>query len=170
MLREKRFQAGAAILTSFVILTAFPLSAKIIVGPLSEMVKEAELIVVGEVVATQKTGELDPRTKYPVLPEGAIHFKYFKATLKFKKVLKGMSPTDTLYVDYESTSTDAKFYSGQEVLVFLESRDGRLKTVAGLGGLVEIKGKMAGPIFISEEAQEQELERFVDKINLLVGR
>src|SRR5207245_10211823 len=114
--------------------------------------------------------ESTTRTDYRLLTESLIHLKFFRAKLKVKKVLKGMSPTDTLFVDYESTSTDAKFYSGQEVLVFLESRDGRLKTVAGLGGLVEIKGKMAGPIFISEEAQEQELERFVDKINVLVGQ
>jgi hypothetical protein len=153
-----------------VVLAALPLSAEIIELPLSEMVKGSELIVRGEVVATQKTGDLDPRTKYPALPEGAVHFKYFKATLKVKKVLLGMSPTDTLYVDYRGTSTDAKFYSGQEVLVFLVRRDGILQTVAGYGGLVEIKGKMVGPIFIREEAQEQELERFVDKINLLVGR
>jgi hypothetical protein len=148
----------------FLITLTFVLLASVSDGkirplPLNEMVKEAELIVIGKVVSGEKT-----REHYD------SELVYSRTKVAIKKTLKGDTSVRELYIYTVPVTTDARFQLNEESILFIHTKKGKNSVVRGYGGKVDIKGDMVGPITMINEPREQKLEVFMNKIEIVLGK
>src|SRR5712692_5134366 len=96
---------------------ALPVNAKSIDVPLSKMVQESELIVIGTVTAYVNTGEVYLFERENFKRE----FPFYKATIKVEKTLKGNPKNSEIYVYSFGTSSEPEFHVQERGVFFIET-------------------------------------------------
>ena len=96
----------------------------------------------------------------------------FKAVIKPDLVIKGRLQQDELDLYYiGGMSTEARFNVNDTSIFFVDEDDqGRLATVRGYAGKVDITQQVAMPVAIRNEENPQPLDAFIRKIRAIVER
>jgi len=158
----------ALVLVLFTLTSAL---AEIVEGPLTDMVREAELIVIGTVVANERTGE-----KYISRLNGSKQeYTFYKATIEVESILKGDPNMREITIYQFNTSVDPTIHVGERDIFFIakdprEFFKGRYSVVRGYAGMVRIVQDWVETHYIRGESKEQKLEDFIHKIRDLVGK
>jgi hypothetical protein len=150
---------GVAIIT--VIMSSLA-SSKIIEFPLSEMVSNSEIIVVGTVVHTEKT-------KDTVKFDGN-EYEQYKATIHIENMIKGngaLKEVDVYYLP-SFVSLEATFAVGDRAIYFIKTSEGRTILVQGYGGKAKIEKDVVETRFIRGEPDTQNFGIFLQKIMKLI--
>ncbi|HMW88281.1 MAG: hypothetical protein KF854_03880 [Nitrospira sp.] len=157
---------------AFLLLVVLPLSyvdnsdGKIVEEDLEAMVHESKLIVLGKVASAEFTGQI-------LTDEFKIgKWSLFKAVIKPDLVIKGRLQQDELDLYYiGGMSTEARFNVNDTSIFFVDEDDqGRLATVRGYAGKVDITQQVAMPVAIRNEENPQPLDAFIRKIRAIVER
>ena len=158
-------------ISALVVIALFALSyppisdAKIVEENLETMVHESKLIVLGKVTSTESTGEVF-RDEFKI---GKWHV--FKTVITPDLVIKGRLQQDELDLYYiGGMSTEARFNVNDASIFFVGQDDqGRLATVRGYAGKVDIIQQVVMPVGIRNEESPQPLDAFIKKIRGIVG-
>ncbi len=137
---------------------------KIVEENVETMVHESKLIVLGKVASAEFTGEI-------LTDEFKIgKWNLFKAVIKPDLVIKGRLQQDDLDLYYiAGMSTEPRFNVNDASIFFVDEDDqGRLATVRGYAGKVDITQQVAMPVAIRNEENPQPLDAFIRKIRAIV--
>ena len=158
-------------ISALIVIALFALSyptisdAKIVDENLETMVHESKLIVLGKVASAEFTGEI-------LTDEFKIgKWHVFKAVITPDLVIKGRLQEDELDLYYVGgLSTEARFNVNDRSIFFVDQDDqGRLATVRGYAGKVDIAQQVVMPVGIRNEESPQPLDAFIKKIRGIVG-
>ncbi|HRC24490.1 MAG: hypothetical protein KBH05_01680 [Nitrospira sp.] len=160
-----RHRVRALILATLFSLSYAAISdGKIVEEDLETMVHESKLIVLGKVASAEFTGEI-------LTDEFKIgKWNLFKAVIKPDLVIKGRLQQDELDLYcIGGMSTEARFNVNDASIFFVDEDDqGRLATVRGYAGKVDITQQVAMPVAIRNEENPQPLDAFMEKIRSIV--
>lgn len=137
---------------------------KIVEENLETMVHESKLIILGKVASVEFTGQI-------LTDEFKIgKWNSCKAVIKPDLVIKGRLQQDELDLYYiGGMSTEARFNLNDTSIFFVDEDDqGRLATVRGYAGKVDITQQVAMPVAIRNEENPQPLDAFIRKIRAIV--
>lgn len=130
--------------------------------PLETMVKNAALIVIGEVVKHEKT---TLTTGFM----GAKEFPVYKATVVVGEVIKGDPGMKEVEVFHTLHAEDGQFRFGNRVVYFLATNPklpGTLQ-VLGIFGEVVIRDNSVKPLF---DRRERSLNEFIQEIKTILAK
>jgi hypothetical protein len=145
--------------------SALPVNADNIDVPLSKMVQESELIVIGTVTAYVNTGEVFLFERENFKRE----FPFYKATIKVEKTLKGDPKKSEIDVYSFGTSSEPEFHVQERGIFFIEtdrrkSFRGRQSVAGGYAGMLPIEEDTVRPLYIEGEQKKQKLDAFIQRI------
>ena len=121
--------------------------------PLSNMVEESEMIIIGKVVKVK-----EPNKRHEEL-------SFFRVTIKVEKVLKGNQDTKSIDVYFLPGMEDEPNFSlNDKSIFFIHGYQNEYRLVQSCAGKIDIKNGKAINIHIYNEAYNQKLDSFLHKI------
>jgi len=125
--------------------------------PLSYMVEKAEIIAIGRVVKVEQTSE----------KRGEALLS--KATIEIEKTFKGNRHTKTIEAFFlQDTEDEPKYSIADRSVFFIHKYRGKLQTLQGYAGKIDIANDEARNIHMHRESSNQQLDGFINKIEKLL--